>query len=129
LYGRGVYPFVRHVFAVTFGVLPFPAVVLVAVLAVILFVRTAGRAIVRKKWAVGSLLTGLLSTLGALIFLFQMLWGFNYSRPGIDERLGLDLTGMTKADLRAEFARATREMVEAFESSNGYPALTAWTSD
>jgi hypothetical protein len=44
---------------------------------------------------------------GILLFLFYLLWGFQYARPGIEERLGIDASGEVDADeLRHLAARA-----------------------
>lgn len=123
VYGKGVYPVIRMIFRWTLGLLPIPGIVLILAASVWLLWVTGIRPLIRRQVTFPSFLAGLISTIGAVVFLFQSLWGFNYAREGIDTRLGLQLEGLTTQQLRSEFERATTEMLAAFEASKGYRAL------
>lgn len=81
-YGNTVYPVIRWLFDYTFGLAPFPLVYLFPVLLGFLFWRT----VLRRKsgWEMAR---GTGNFLGILIALFYSLWGYNYARPSLSDRL------------------------------------------
>ena len=111
LYGKGIYPAVRWIFAHSTNLLPFPAIWLVIMALLYLGYRTIIRPVRKRNWSIFSLLVGIFSTAGAMIFLFYLLWGFNYSRPSIAERLQLSAPPLPREQLKAEFDRATEQLV------------------
>jgi hypothetical protein len=113
VYGNVVFVSIRWVIAHTLALLPFPVISLIFLGCLWLLWRTAIVPIRRKDWTWKSLAGGILSTIGAAIFLFQFLWGFNYFRPPWDERLNIEVKGMTTEQLTEEFQRATAELKEA----------------
>ena len=111
VYGAFLYPAVRGVFRYTFGLLPFPALYLVAVALIYLAYRTAIVPLVKKTWNWKSLLFGIVSTISAVFSMFYILWGFNYSRPGVVERLELFAIPLDTLALQEEFEYATEELL------------------
>ena len=112
-YGNTIYPVIRFCFTYTLGLLPIAGIDLVASGALVLLYFTGIRPVIRRTWSLASFVVGLLSTAGALIFLFQILWGFNYGRDGLDVRLGFPMTGLSREALEAEYVRATHELEDA----------------
>lgn len=111
VYGGIIYPAIRWLFRYTLGMFPAPAIWVVVVLSLWLLYATAIRPLRQKNWSWRSLVSGVLSTCGALVFLFYLLWGFNYGRPGVAERLGLEAPPMAFEELQEEFQRATDSLV------------------
>ncbi len=112
VYGDLVFPGVRAAFSLLTSWLPFPAIVLVLLYVFWLAFRTILRPLRRRQFSWRSFAWGLLSTAGALIFFFYFLWGFNYSRPGLVDRLEIEPTPLDSVALAAEFRAATSELVE-----------------
>ena len=111
VYGEGIYPGIRAVFYLMTGWLPFPALTLVVVFASILLYRTAIIPYRRNTWSWRSLACGILSTIGAIIFLFYTLWGFNYGRESIASRMSINPVPLDSTALQAEFGMATEDLV------------------
>lgn len=65
----------------------------------------------QKGFAIGQFLLGTASFLGALLFFFFTLWGFNYSRVSIECQLGLRLKPLNKVELDSAFHRETRLLI------------------
>ena len=110
VYGHFLYPGIRTVFRYTFGLLPFPAIAVVVLLALLHLYRTSIRPAFRREVTWRSFLTGLLATAGGLIFLFYALWGFNYARTGVVARMALDAPPLDSVMLSREFEIATAEL-------------------
>lgn len=111
VYGEGIYPAIRILFSVITGWLPFPTLTVVVILSSILLYMTAIIPLRRKTWTWKSLLSGILSTAGAVIFLFYMLWGFNYGRESIASRMSIDAVPLDSVALDSEFRMATEDLV------------------
>lgn len=107
VYGHGIYPVIRWVMSTCFGILPIPFISILAVLGTMLLYKTAIVPLRQRRWTWKSLTAGVVSTLCALVFLFQFLWGFNYYRPAWDSRLNIAVQGMTRDQLKDEFERVT----------------------
>ena len=65
----------------------------------------------KNGFATGQFLLGTASFIGALLFFFFMLWGFNYSRVSIERQLGLRLKPLKKVELDSAFQRETRLLI------------------
>ena len=84
LYGIAVYPAIRVGLDYTLGLVPFPVVYLFPLVLLYLIWRQ-----VRKKMGVTANLKAGLNLLGWLIAGFYLLWGYNYARPDLSERIDL----------------------------------------
>ncbi len=90
-YSRTIFPTIRVMVDNTLGYLPFPIVYLFIVGLVLFFIH-AGRKFRKEKGiktkALYTVRTSL-NFLGLLVFLFLILWGFNYHRIGLFQQLSL----------------------------------------
>ena len=118
IYSQGVYPVIAGFLARTFGWLPFAAVeVLILLLMAIVMVRILRglRAWRKGRRTLANLaaqaLIQLLSGAALAVFLFTALWGLNYRRSPLGQRLGLDLRPPTAAEL-LEFGLDGRRQLE-----------------
>jgi hypothetical protein len=118
---------IRWILSHTFGLLPIPGVTILFLGSLVLFWYTAIRPLRRKKWNAWTLIRGMITTGCALVFLFQFLWGFNYARPAWDQRLGLELQGMTALQLADEYQRTTDELIAAGALIRDVTSLNGWS--
>lgn len=115
VYGFGLYPVIRTILDHTTGLLPFPAASLVfgfIVWRIVLILRYTRK---RKSGKWGELLMSFSSGLACIIFLFYFLWGWNYSRPGLQERLRLDTYDFDTLALKQEMLDASNDLLAHFE--------------
>lgn len=139
-FSRGLFVGFRFAWDFSLGLLPIPLVYLALFLLLgWIFARVAARRRDRRSQAprspwkpslfnrLGNGLLFLLSAAGAVVFLFYVLWGFNYARPPIEESLELRVLPLDQRSLRAEAAAALRELTEARDAIEGAGpgALTA----
>ena len=110
LYGQGLFPLIRNGFDYTIGLLPFPVFWLILIAALWLLWRRALIPLRHKTVTWWSLISGLLSTMGAVLFLFYFLWGFNYARSDVASRMELSADPLEMQQLEAEFERATNAL-------------------
>ena len=111
VYGGFVYPVIRGAFGYTLSFLPFPAIYLVALILLVILYKTAIRPLLSRNWTWKSFVMGLLSTAGAVFSLFYILWGFNYARPGVIDRMELYAMPLDTSALIEEFDYATEELL------------------
>lgn len=111
-YHDGMFQFIRVINDYTIGLLPFPAVYLLFIgLLYFLWSRLIMPMVKRKaNWKI--MLLGLLRFLSISVVLFYLLWGLNYAQSPVEERIGMEMKGMTDQDLRTEFDLATNELSE-----------------
>src|SRR5690606_1758956 len=96
LYGRGLYPIIRSIFDYSIGLLPFPVVYLFPVLLTYVILKPFFR---RRGWK--SHLRSYANFFGWMIALFYLLWGFNYARPNLSQRLPQEPVVVTESMLLA----------------------------
>ncbi|PZX53272.1 DUF3810 domain-containing protein [Algoriphagus chordae] len=104
IYSRIFFPGIRNVIDMTLGRLPFPSVYLF-ILSVILLIGLYFYRLRKKNgWKNRVLYSfrALANGLGALIFFFLFLWGFNYQRTPIVQQLGLSPHAMNLEELKRE---------------------------
>src|SRR5688572_536947 len=87
-YARRLFPVISYSFGLLADVIPFSwlDLVIAACIAILIY------GVYHRRWA------GLLGTASVLYLLFFWSWGLNYHRPPVADRLGLDTSGMEKAD-------------------------------
>lgn len=113
-YSRGLFVGVRWLFTVLDSWWPFAAVyMLVAGLLAWLVWRVRFGKKEEIPWPKRMLNFGhsLLAIVGAIIFLFQWLWGFNYGRVPLEQRLGFEPKPLTVSELREELMAATTDAI------------------
>lgn len=103
VYSRGIFLGIRVAFDYLFNWLPIATIYLVVPLfigwtvwRVIRFFRRPP-ASGERKWV--SAVLGVVAFISGLVFLFLLLWGYNYGRVAVEDRLGLELKPLTKEQL------------------------------
>ncbi len=114
-YSRGLFLGIRWMFTGLNSWLPFASVYLLFFILLgwlgFIFVNSLRT---RQPWP-KKILTGfhsLLAFAGAVIFFFQMLWGFNYGREPLEKTLGISPNPLTAEELRSELWAATKEVAQ-----------------
>lgn len=121
VYSNGIFVAVRWVFDNTLGMLPFS--VFYALIAYILFkwiyklfrwvrfnLKLSGVSIIEKVKYTG---LSFLAYISKIIFFFFFLWGFNYFRISVEEKMGLDVKNIEQIDLFEEANYARKKAIEA----------------
>lgn len=112
-YSRGLFLWIRNLLDYTTGLLPIPMLyILILVLIVFIVfrfrkVRQQETPIVHK---IGSFLFTLIAFIGGFIFLFQLLWGFNYSRISLEDQLGITPKPLKVDALKIELEATTKTL-------------------
>lgn len=115
LYSRKFFPGIRNVIDLTLGHLPFPSVYLFVVLVLLVLVVFVQRFRKRTGWKSRSIYTVQATSngIGALIFFFLVLWGFNYQRTPIFQQLALKPKSLNLVQLESEIT-ITKRLVEQY---------------
>ena len=110
-YSRGVFIGIRQVFDVVTGLLPFALVYLLFLILVFAGVRAAYQFFkARQTWLKKTgifFLNFVAFTLG-ILFLFLTLWGFNYGRVPLEDKMGIETSPLTLEDLKMELDSTTK---------------------
>ena len=113
-YSRGLFLFIRKIFAALTNWCPFALVYLLLI--IVLFALLKWLFNFKKNY--GSIksklihfITGILAFLGALVFFFQLLWGFNYGRVPLESQLKLEVKPLDVNDLKKELDFAIENMI------------------
>lgn len=108
-YSRGLFQGVRYFFDLLSWV-PFP---LMYLFWIVVFWGAWRKVQSWRKhgFALGQFALGTLSFMGALLFFFFVLWGFNYSRLPIEKQLGLELKPLDKSELEQAFQKETADLL------------------
>ncbi|MBI5916417.1 MAG: DUF3810 domain-containing protein [Bacteroidetes bacterium] len=114
-YSRGIFVVVRWFFTGLNSWWPFAS-------AYVLFFLLAGWAAWRLRsffksdltWRkrLGRAALSLLAFAGGVVFFFQLLWGFNYGRVLLEEKLGISPRPLTVSELRDELLAVTTEVLQ-----------------
>lgn len=114
-YSRKFFPGIRNVIDLTLGNLPFPSVYLFIVLVVVITVVFGLRFVRRSGWKSKTLYTAkaISNGIGALIFFFLILWGYNYQRTPIFQQLSLKPKPLNLEQLESEI-NITHRLVEQY---------------
>ena len=104
IYSRIFFPGIRNIIDITLGMLPFPSVYLFIVTVLLVIGICSWRLSKKAGWKSKLLysLQALANGLGALIFFFLVLWGFNYQRTPIVQQLGLQPKAMNLEQVKSE---------------------------
>lgn len=101
-YSRGLYLGIRRILDYTIGILPFPVVYLILIGAFAYLIYSVYWFISSQKtWLakLGQSVLGFLAFTAAIAFFFLFLWGFNYGRISISDKLMLATHPLSKQDL------------------------------
>ena len=104
IYSRTFFPGIRNLIDLTLGNLPFPSVYLFILLLLLIFGFYFLKLRRRTGWREKLFYTfkALANGLGALVFFFLILWGFNYQRTPIFQQLGLKPKALDLVELKEE---------------------------
>jgi hypothetical protein len=120
-YARGIFVGLRWIWDYTLGLSPVPIIDLIAGAAVAGAAVKIVRRSVRPKPArsgtrlgkIGRFGLAAAGWIGALVFFFYILWGFNYNRVGIEKQLGFEAAPLNVAEVAAEADWASRSAAES----------------
>jgi hypothetical protein len=133
-YATGVYPRIQHVVTPISNAIPFALFDVLTIGAAILVIGSIGRAVRRARQTrrfsivlatLGNILCG--AAVAYLLFLF--LWGFNYRRMSMAERLVLDGTRPTADAARALGPRAVQELNTLYEAAHARGDTPPWQDE
>lgn len=122
VYSRGIFPAIRFCLDYTLGLLPIPLFYLVVTALIFLLVFKIVRRVKNGKkikekisWQARMLkgVLSLLAFLGALVFFFYFLWGFNYQRLPIEAQLKIEPVPLDAARIEEEANIAFQMVVAA----------------
>jgi hypothetical protein len=104
IYSRKFFPGIRNVIDLTLGNLPFPSVYLFIATIIFVIGLFVFRFIKRAGWKAKSMYTvqALANGVGALVFFFLVLWGYNYHRTPIFKQLALKPKALNLEQLKTE---------------------------
>jgi hypothetical protein len=115
-YSEFFYFHLRTFYQWIFGWIPFPVIYIL--LPLMVFGLISMLFISRRKRSAGwreslVMVFHLGAYLSALFFLFLVLWGYNYCRMPMEQRLNMHVQPLTQAELRVEFIRVTDQLIAA----------------
>ncbi|MFI5159753.1 MAG: DUF3810 domain-containing protein [Sphingobacteriales bacterium] len=124
-YSQGFYPVICHIFHPVFNLFPFSVGDIVYIIVVVYLIYALVRLIrllIKRQWKPAwSFVLGIAIGTEIAIIAFYLFWGLNYYRPSAAERLNLQDSTYTLADLKAttstliDSANACRARVSAAE--------------
>ncbi len=105
VYSRGIFLLIRTIMDHTIGLIPVPFLyVLIALLLLFIFVKIKKG--IRSEYTIlqkiGSAILTTVALIGGAIFLFQFLWGFNYSRLSLETQLNIQPKALSLEELKSE---------------------------
>jgi hypothetical protein len=115
LYSRKFFPGIRNIIDMTLGHLPFPSVYLFVVILGLVIGLFFFRFSRRQGWKSKTLYTVKATSngIGALVFFFLILWGYNYQRTPIFQQLSLKPKSLNLEQLEAE-VNITHRLIEQY---------------
>ena len=114
VYSRGIFPVIRSSIDALLGWLPFAWVYVLAGFLLLLLVINGVRAIRRRRpWQDRLLRFGrhTLRLVGIAVFLFLVLWGYNYGRIPLEQQIGIEPQPMEVDVLEEELRYVTDKMI------------------
>ncbi len=104
LYGQLFYPFYQFLRYFISAIIPIPLIYILALYLVGWLIYKWKRTPPLKKWSWLSTLRMTFSIIGMIVFFFYILWGFNYMRPTMEERLDIEFEKPDTNYIRATFS-------------------------
>lgn len=114
IYSRKFFPGIRNVIDLTLGNLPFPSVYLFVAIVFFVIGLFFFRFINHTGWKAKTFyfVQALVNGLGAIVFFFLVLWGFNYHRTPIFKQLSLNPKALNLEQLKSEIEITRRLAVQ-----------------
>ena len=113
LYGQMIFPSLRWIFDYTIGLLPFPLFYLFFAFAIYSLFKGLMR-MKNLRYRFWNRILSILNFWGWILATFYFIWGFNYQRPELHEKLGLVNFTLKEKGLQ----RMLNNSLEAFEMIN-----------
>lgn len=121
-YSRGLFLFIRKIFAAVTNWFPV-ALVYLLFFTLLFFLIKWGIKIKRNKKSIGhkifDVITGIFALVCGAVFLFQLLWGFNYGRISLEEQLDMEVKPLDVNELKKELEWVTVNMETCRDILNG----------
>ncbi|MDZ7612810.1 MAG: DUF3810 family protein [Flavobacteriaceae bacterium] len=131
-YSNTIYPVVSKTFRTIFGWLPFSVGDLFYSIAILLIIRFLYISITKKRTKKLDLFWSLGATLSIVVFLFYALWGLNYARNTLYERMGMQKNEMSEKAL-LEYATLLNKNISALHQqltkNDTLPVVVPYTKD
>jgi hypothetical protein len=126
IYCNGLFVAIRYTFDYTIGFLPFPFSLLLLIGLLFFGIRRWVRhhkkvELISRMGRFTRFLKSVGAFFGGVVFFFMFLWGFNYARLPLEEKIGLDVAPLTWAELKVE---ADAVVDFAMEARNRIPGIT-----
>ena len=119
VYSRGIFKVIRYVQDFTISLSRVPLIYIFILLFVVwriyAFRKNRGKLTTFKAKTINFLFS-VSAFLGALIFLFILLWGFNYGRIPLENQLQINPQRLSDEELKAEFQRASFVLFENYSN-------------
>jgi len=124
IYSRTFFPGIRNVIDMTLGLLPFPSVYLFILAVIFILFQYFRKLRNRKNWKSKLLYSvkAVSNGIGALVFFFLVLWGFNYQRTPIFQQLGLQPKSLDLVKLEQE-VRITQRLARQYRNLITYDTV------
>lgn len=133
-YSTGLYPRIQHVLTSISNLIPFALFDVLTIGALVLVVGSLVRAVRRARQT--RRFSILLSTLGNIVFgaaaaylVFLLVWGFNYRRMPMSERLVVERAGPTADGVRALGQRAVQELNALHSVAHAVDDMPPWRDE
>ena len=104
-YGQRIFPLISWTIDHTISRFPFAAFYLLLILALLtlyFLIKSLVKTFRSKPWRAGRLLMSIAGILGYVVFGFYLLWGFNYDRVQLHDRLSWEAISIEKDNLIEE---------------------------
>ena len=133
-YSTGVYPRIQHVLTPISNVIPFALFDVLTIGAVVLVIGSIVRAVRRARQT--RRLSILLATLGNIVYgaavaylVFLFVWGFNYRRMSMGERLVLESGRPTAEAVRGLGQQAVQQLNALYEAAHAKGDTPPWRDE
>ena len=100
-----VFQFFRVVYDFTLGFLPFGSIYVLVLVG--LFYGIKKMRLWKRPTAISGVVIQIVNTLGCIVFLFYVLWGFHYYRPAIEAEISLPDIEVDSSQVYGEFKEIT----------------------
>ncbi len=114
-YSKGLYLGIRKVFDYSLSNFPFPSIYLffgIFALLLLFNIRDWYRNYRAKQLSFSRSLRKFVGFLGALVFFFFSLWGYNYNRLPVEKHMSLEVRPLKLEELKNELELETKELVQ-----------------
>lgn len=131
-YSNTIYPVVSKAFRIIFGWLPFSVGDLFYSVAILLIIRFLYVSLTKKKENKRDIFWSLGATLSVVVFLFYSLWGLNYARNTLYERMAMQKNEMSEEAL-LEYATLLNKKISALHwqltKNDTIPVVVPYSKD